>query len=67
MIDTKKVNEQAKFCEELMNRLCAEVKNAEVTCYAGIVGHTRIQNDIVRLRRELRALYELLDPYRKDG
>lgn len=56
MKDNRKiVQEQAKFCGELMKRLENSVKeninvNAE---WRTIANHSQISNDIIRLRREL--------------
>ena len=46
---------QAEFCVELMNRLADDVFNADIE-YHSIQNHTRMQNDIIRLRRELMKL-----------
>ena len=61
----KQVKEQAKFCEELMNRLSKSVDDNvhEESSWWGIRNHTQIGNDIIRLRRELNTLKKLLYPY----
>lgn len=66
-IDTKKVIKQADFCLELMQRLNAEIKADKTDDkYAygyGFWYHTRKQNDIIRLRRELNRLHKMLNPW----
>lgn len=63
-IDTKKVIKQADFCRDLMQRLNAEIKADKTDDnYYGIWNHTRKQNDIIRLRRELNRLHKMLNPW----
>ena len=63
-IDTKEVQKQLTFCSELMARLNADVrKDIDKSDYYGVKKHTRKRSDIVRLRRELQRLAELLYPY----
>lgn len=64
-IDTKKIIKQADFCLELMQRLNAEIKaDQSGNKYADCIWyHTRKQNDIIRLRRELNRLHKMLNPW----
>ena len=57
-----KVIKQSAFCMELMERVNNAVDKAEVQ-YGRIKNHTRIENDIVRLRRELNELHDMLSRY----
>ena len=64
----KRAVEQAKFCRELMDRLlCLVEESAELSerndsyyCYWGMKNHTMIEGDIVRLRRELNVLSNIV-------
>lgn len=59
------IKNQSKFCVELMQRLNNDIQKAgESSWYGGMENHTRIQNDIKRIRRELHDLFDLLDPWR---
>lgn len=64
MADKCKVDMQVLFCKELMERLNDSILSAKVSCGA-LEKHTVMQNDIIRLRRELMLLSEMLDPYKK--
>lgn len=64
MTDKCKVDIQALFCKELMERLNNNILSAKVS-YDSLEKHTVMQNDIIRLRRELMLLSEMLDPYKK--
>ena len=61
----KQVKEQMKFCKELMLRLEKSVaENVDMdSSWWGIRNHSQMQNDIVRLRRELNTLNKLLYPW----
>ncbi|MEE1352134.1 MAG: hypothetical protein UHM23_08835 [Clostridia bacterium] len=61
----KQVKEQMKFCKELMNRLDKSIADNvnEDSSWWGIRNHSQMQNDIVRLRRELNTLNKLLYPW----
>jgi hypothetical protein len=63
--EIKVVKEQSNFCRELMSRLDAAVeKNTkDVASWYGIVNHSQMGNDIIRLRRELNTLRKLLNPW----
>lgn len=58
----KEAQADLRFCQELMNRL---VNDSELLSeeYGSINGHTIIENDIVRLRRELNKARKKLYPY----
>ena len=64
-IDTKRVIKQADFCLDLMQRLNVEIKadKTDDKFAHGIWYHTRKQNDIIRLRRELLVLGRILNPW----
>lgn len=64
MTDKCKVDMQVLFCKELMKRLNDSILSAKVSRGA-LEKHTVMQNDIIRLRRELMLLSEMLDPYKK--
>ena len=56
------IRRQALFCSELMKRLDDDICFSKIS-YGSIEKHTAMQNDIVRLRRELLALSKMLDPW----
>ena len=58
----KAVQDQSTFCLDLMRRLNDDIHNAEVE-YGMITNHTRMENDVVRLRRELVELRYMLENY----
>lgn len=63
MADKRKEDlKQVKFCGELMTRLVKSCEDNihEESSWWGIHNHTQIGNDIVRLRRELNHLKNLL-------
>ena len=66
MINVKKVKEQSAFCKLLMTRLDDMIQSAEVIQYYGIDKHTARQDEIIRLRRELRSLHKMLDPWERE-
>ena len=66
-IDKKVITAQANFCSELMNRLNSSLKEnidntSEIYYYCGIHKHYQMQQDIIRLRRELQSLSKMLTP-----
>ena len=67
MIKSKlELNRQINFCEELLKRLKADMKESmnrypTNDIYYGIDNHSRMQNDIIRLRRELMNLSNMLE------
>lgn len=58
----KTVQKQSAFCTELMKRIDEKIHNAEVR-YGCIKYHTRLENDVIRLRRELNELHDMLKQY----
>ena len=65
-LDIKSINKQLDFCSELMIRLSAEMKSSEDDCaWHGMRNYTQKKSDIIRLRRELNKLNQMLDPYRR--
>lgn len=61
--DVDDIKSQCKFCTELMLRLNAEIQDANESSYCGIIGHTIMQADIIRLRRELNDLRKMLNQF----
>lgn len=62
--------EQIKFIDMLMNKLKKDINNGmdhfdSNDIYYGLPGHHRMQNDIIRIRRELMELSNLLDPHKE--
>lgn len=55
----EKAMEQALFCSDLMKRIVRDLNRAEPGYYQ-IPGHTVLQQDIVRLRREPMELSKIL-------
>lgn len=62
MKTVKSVQKQSAFCTDLMSKINEKIKDAEVA-YGRIKYHTRMENDIIRLRRELNELHEMLIQY----
>lgn len=59
---SKDIQEQSRFCKELMDRLNKDIKKiTSIDYYSSFSGHTTCQNDIVRLRRELMELSKMFD------
>jgi len=58
----KSVQKQCAFCAELMSRLSSEITTAK-TDYGRITYHSRMENDVIRLRRELNVLRDMLMQY----
>ena len=59
----KEASSQIKFCNDLMTRLKKDFDSNvdKESSWFGIKNHTQMQNDIIRLRRELNVLNKLLD------
>ena len=62
--------EQIKFIDVLYDKLKKDLKESLThfssnDIYYGIPGHNRMQNDIIRIRRELMELSNMLDPYKE--
>lgn len=56
------VQDQSRFCLNLMKRLNVDVNELRPNDYGtDVLYKTRMQNDIVRLRRELLTLSKMLD------
>lgn len=54
MKNVEEIKKDIAFCKVLMDRLVSDVIMIdEKKCGYVVDGHTRIQNDIIRLRREL--------------
>ena len=60
--DLYDIKKQTKFCTELMLRLNDDVQNAEID-YGVVTNHSRMEADIIRLRREPNDLRKMLYPY----
>lgn len=56
------VQQQSGFCAELMKRLNDTIQKAKVS-YGTIEYHTQMENDVLRLRRELNELRHMLQQY----
>lgn len=63
----KEIDEQSRFCLTLMERLNERIKKAKMEPGFGVPGHTQMQSDAIRIRRELLMLSELLDPWRGEA
>ena len=64
MSNKELIIEQARFCKAMLNRIVDDVERANI----GIIyleGHTKIQNDIIHLRRELMRLSEMIGGMRR--
>lgn len=60
----KDIKLQSEFCTELMLRLNEEIQKSGVEKYTNTLeNHTRKQEDIRRIRRELMDLQKMLYPY----
>ena len=57
----KEIVSDIRFCKELMDRLVTSAENMGVTYWDA--KHTVIQNDIIRLRRELNSVRRKLDSF----
>lgn len=59
MKDLYDIKSQCKFCTELMLRLNKEIEESSVN-YCHVKDYTRKQKDIMRIRRELMELSNML-------
>jgi hypothetical protein len=60
-LDKKRVLEQAAFCKDLATRLELLVKeNIDKESWGGMQNHCQVQQDCIRLRREVLALSNLV-------
>lgn len=55
----EEIKKQNDFCKQLADRLHCDIDNFAWDC--GRDNHTRIQNDIVRLRKELNTLSKMFN------
>ena len=63
----EQIYEDLLFCQNLMNRLVEQAKKTKGTSFWNDK-HTVLQNDIIRLRRELNNVRIKCDPYyEEDG
>lgn len=60
--DLEDIKSQSQFCTELILRLNTDIQNADWH-YGAVRGHSRMEADIIRLRRELNDLRKMLYPY----
>lgn len=63
--DFADIKSQSQFCTELMLRLNEDIQDAKESSWSGMKDHTRKQDDIKRIRRELMTLSRLLNPWEK--
>ena len=63
----RNIKHQSLFCNELMMRLddSIQIIKSDEWEFSGVQNYTQIQQDIIRLRRELNQLRTMLDPYGK--
>lgn len=66
-LEIRNIKHQSLFCNELMMRLDDSIQATKVDGWkgCGIDNYTQIQQDIIRLRRELNQLRTMLDPYER--
>jgi len=57
------IKSQSQFCAELMLRLDDEIQKSDNGYWSGMADHTRKQDDIKRVRRELMTLSRMLNPW----
>ena len=62
MVKISNIKEQSRFCLNLMEKLNKEIQNAELE-YSVIKHHYRMTLDILRIRRELMHLKNMLMDY----
>ena len=61
--DFESIKQQSKFCTDLMTRLNDEIQKSGNGTWSGMADHTRKQDDIKRIRRELMDLSKKLNPW----
>lgn len=61
--DFEDIKSQSQFCTELMLRLNKSIKTAELGSSGGIDRYCQKQDDVIRIRRELNTLREMLNPW----
>lgn len=57
------IKSQSQFCTELMIRLNNSISKSGRGLWSGMENHCQKQNDIIRIRRELNTLKEMLNPW----
>lgn len=62
------LNKQMNFIEDMISKLKKDMQESmgyyeTNDIYHSIPNHTRMQNDIIRIRRELMELSKMLNPY----
>ena len=64
MSNLEKIKKQSAFCFELAKRLNDDIQKAEKPkYYEAVDNHSRMENDAIRLRRELNVLRKMLYPW----
>lgn len=58
----EEIRKQALFVKELTERLAADVCNSSTSGRQGMPYYTQMQQDIIRIRRELKALSSMIAP-----
>lgn len=61
MVSKKELLQDLKFCKELMDRLVKYADKHYIDEHSWGSNHTPIQNDIIKLRRELMEVSHKLD------
>lgn len=61
--DFDDIKSQSQFCTELMLRLNKNIHKAEIGSSGGMDRYCQKQDDIIRIRRELNTLREMLNPW----
>ena len=65
MSNKELIIEQAKFCQSMLNRIVDDVERTDIVVIY-LKGRTRIQSDIIHLRRELMRLSEMIGGIRNE-
>ena len=60
----RNIKHQSLFCSELMMRIDDQIQVSSKAEYGGLPNYTRMQADIIRLRKELNDLRIMLDPWK---
>lgn len=61
MSERREAVEQAKFCQQMLNRIVEDVENSEPHPYYNCPsGYTRIRDHLTHLRRELLKLSKMV-------
>ena len=59
----EEIRTQSNFCTDLMMRLNEDIQKSGEGHWSGMADHTRKQDDIKRIRRELLTLAKMLNPW----